>query len=119
MKRWVLTAFARTALIRAGVVGLFGVVATLLYLWQHMVMVDLGYRIETARQDLADLAHARAELQLEVASLSSLARVERIARDQLGMVSPKPMQLVRVITVPAPVGRTGEGPMMLAASQTR
>jgi cell division protein FtsL len=115
----------RGALLKAGVVCLTLVAATLLYLWQHVVMVDLGYRVERARARLADLQHREGELLVEAASLSSLDRIEHIARERLGMTVPAPDQLVRVILGPpkaAPADRfAGRAPvdpptpMMLAA----
>ncbi|MBI5137544.1 MAG: septum formation initiator family protein [Nitrospirae bacterium] len=117
----------RAALLRGTLMATLLVAATLLYLWQHMVMVDTGYRIENARKELARLSHQRAELLMEVASLSSLPRIERMAREQLGMVRPAQEQLVRVLSTPAvPVpgsapgsAPAAEGPLLLAASSTR
>jgi len=108
----------RAALIRMGLVGLVAVVATLLYLWQHFGMVEMGYRVEQARADLAILKHRRAELTVEVASLSSLDRIERLARERLGMAAPNPTQLVRVVTAPPKPGE-GRRPLMLAANAGR
>jgi cell division protein FtsL len=108
----------RAALVRMGLAGLVAVAATLLYLWQHFGMVEMGYRVEQARADLAVLKHRRAELTVEVASLSSLDRIERLARERLGMAAPTPNQLVRVVEGPAgpPAGRQ---PLMLAANAGR
>lgn len=105
----------RAALVRMGLVGLMTVAATLLYLWQHFGMVELGYRVEQARADLAVLKHRRAELMVEVASLSSLDRIERLARERLGMAAPVPSQLVRVVEAPAEERQ----PLMLAAGAGR
>jgi cell division protein FtsL len=112
----------RAAVARTGTVVLMIVAATLLYLWQHFGMVELGYRVEQARADLAVLKHQRAELLVEVASLSSLDRIERLARERLGMAAPAPAQLVRVIEV-SPEGPAGPGgggrSLMLAANAGR
>ncbi len=116
----------RGALLKVGVVCLTVVAATLLYLWQHVVMVDLGYRVERGRTELAALQHREGELLVEAASLSSLDRIERIARDRLGMTAPAPDQLVRVIEAPAdaasdryadaaPSADARQEPMLLAA----
>ncbi|MFQ5508514.1 MAG: cell division protein FtsL [Leptospirillia bacterium] len=100
----------RVALVRGGAVALLAIGATLAYLWQHMMMVDLGYRIEKTRTELSHLRHKRGELLLEVARLSSLDRVERIARERLGMTEPEPVQMVRVIDAPAAPTPTGTSP---------
>jgi len=120
-----LPAHLRGALLKATAVCLALVAATLLYLWQHVVMVDLGYRVERARATLADLQHREGELLVEAARLASLDRIERIARERLGMTAPAPDQLVRVIEEPAgaePADRLAgrapgdhPTPMMLAA----
>jgi len=108
----------RGALLKLGAVGLLTVAATLLYLWQHLAMVELGYRVEQSRADLAVLKHRRAELTVEVASLSSLDRIERLAREQLGMAAPASSQLVRVLEAPpAPAG--ARSPVLLAADTGR
>ncbi|MDH5525933.1 MAG: cell division protein FtsL [Nitrospirota bacterium] len=111
----------RTALFRALVVAVLVVGATFVYLWQHMVMVDLGYRVEKARTELAELQHRHSELQLESASLSELARIERIARDELGMVAPEPLQLVRVVFAAPPAEPSADRPqsMVLARADIR
>ncbi len=103
-----------------GVIGVsLAIATTLLYLSHHMAMVDLGYRIEQSRAELAALSHQRAELLVEVASLSSLARVEKMARTQLGMVRPKPTQLVRVLPPAHHLDDSPgtDGPLMLAAAR--
>jgi len=100
----------RAALLRSVVVCLLVVRATMLYLWQHMVMVDRGYRIERSRVELSRLSHQRAELLVEVARLSSLGRIEKMARTQLGMSFPQPQQLVRVITTVDSDGAKQQGP---------
>jgi cell division protein FtsL len=107
----------RATLVRGTAVCTLMVAATMLYLWQHMVMVDLGYHIERSRTELAKLSHQRVELLVEVASLSSLARIEHMARTQLDMVQPRPQQLVRVMPASsvAPKGNP-EGHLLLAAN---
>ena len=109
----------RHTLFKGIIMASLAVTTTLLYLSQHMAIVDLGYRIEQSRDTLAALSHQRAELLVEVASLSSLARVERMAREQLGMVRPKPTQLVRVVPSTRNADDTPEadGPLMLAAAR--
>jgi cell division protein FtsL len=60
-------------------------------------------RLETERVDAGARVH---QLEAEVAALSSLDRVERQARDRLGMVAPLSTTYVEV-GVPAP-----EGPLL-------
>jgi cell division protein FtsL len=79
--------------------GLLVLLAALLYVWQHTYVVHLGYEIERLREYQAGLVQENKELKLEIGQLRSLKRVEEIARTRLGMVTPKPGQ---VILVPQP-----------------
>jgi len=108
----------RAALLKGSAVFVLILVVSLSHLWQHVAMVDLGYRVETARKQLTELSHQRSELLLEVASLSALGRVERIATQRLGLTFPAPIQLVRGITSPFP-NDSDRKPLMLAANTVR
>jgi cell division protein FtsL len=109
----------RALLVRAGMACLLAVAVTLLYLAQHFHMVELGYRVEQGRADLAALKHRRAELMVEVATLSSLDRIERLARERLSMTAPAPAQLVRVLPPGADSEDDTPPAMMLAARARR
>lgn len=67
--------------------------AALLYVWQHIHVVRLGYEIERLREHQAALVQENKALKLEMGQLRSLKRVEEIARKRLGMVTPKPRQV--------------------------
>lgn len=71
-------------------------VAVLLYVWQHISVVRLGYAIERLRVQQAVLIQEDKMLKLERGQLRSLRRVEEVARRRLGMVTPKPGQVVLV-----------------------
>ena len=77
--------------------GLVMLVAVLLYVWVHIHVVGLGYEIERLRERHAALVQENKALRLEMGQLRSLRRVEELARTRLGMVTPKPGQVV-VIT---------------------
>lgn len=74
------------------------------YLWPQHRIVELGYQLEKLESRKAEVRRLHRMLSLEAASLSSLARIERIAITQLGMVFPQPGQ-VQVIRH-RPRGRT-------------
>ncbi len=76
--------------------GVLILVGTLLYVWQHLHVVRLGYEIEQLREQQAALVQENKALRLERGQLRSLRRVEEIARKRLGMVAPKPGQVVLV-----------------------
>jgi len=89
--RWESLAFLSPA-----VLGLLILAAALLYVWQHTSVVRLGYEIERLRERQAALVQENKGLRLELGQLRSLRRVEDIARNRLGMVAPKPGQVVLI-----------------------
>lgn len=68
----------------------------LLYVWQHIQVIRLGYRVERLNAELSALVQEEKELTVRIAQLKSLARIEEIARRRLGMVDPAPSQIVVV-----------------------
>ena len=64
------------------------------YGWQHYQWIQNGYRIEAEQKKQLQLAEMQRQLKLERASLRAPARVDAIARRDLGMVLPAPGQLV-------------------------
>lgn len=75
---------------------------------QYSSLVILNYRLSSARAELAAIQDASRSLELEVAQLSSIGRIDQIAREELGMVDPEIDQL-RVITASRTgVNRLGE-----------
>jgi cell division protein FtsL len=87
-----------------GVTCLFGafLVCLLFYGWQHYRWMQNGYRIEAALKQKAELDEAGRTLRLERASLRSDQRIDQIAEHDLGMVIPKPGQMV-IFTADAPM----------------
>ena len=78
------------------IVGLCLVIlaGALFHVWQHIHVVRQGYAIERLRQIQATLVQENKVLRLEAGQLRSLRRVEEIARTRLGMMTPKPGQVV-------------------------
>jgi len=60
----------------------------LAYVWQNVEWIQIGYRIEKLKTQRDRLVEARHRLELETASLESLARIERVSVDQLGLAPP-------------------------------
>ena len=71
-------------------------VGILLYLWPQMRLVDLGYRQGELRAQRVRGLQAQKELQVELATLRRLSRIEEIAVRRLGM---RPPQLSQVIYI--------------------
>jgi cell division protein FtsL len=66
----------------------------LLYLWPQMRIVELGYQQDGLRLQQAQALQRQKELQVELASLRRLDRIEQLAMQQLGMKPPKLSQVI-------------------------
>ena len=76
--------------------GLLVFLFVLLFAGQHFQCVRYGYQVEQLKTDRAALEEWNRQLRLEQASLADPERIDRLARTQLGMVSPSPQQVIRV-----------------------
>jgi cell division protein FtsL len=64
-----------------------------LYAWQHFQCVQLGYQMESLKAQQAQMTELNRQLTLEAAGLRSPARIDEIARRQLGLTAPAAGQL--------------------------
>jgi len=64
--------------------------------WINHRSVQTGYEITQLNQEQIRLMDLNAKLRLEFANLTALDRLERLARESLGLVAPRPDQ-VKVI----------------------
>ena len=90
---------------RSVVVGVLLVAVLLFSAWQHFELLQHGYRIEQMQQERAEEAEANRHLRLEIETLRSLSRIERIATDELNLVEPTSDEAIvirRVMPSPAP-----------------
>ena len=78
------------------------------YVWQRVMIVEVGYNIERLRKEKAEFSRRNAELLTEVASLSSLKRIEKIAAADLGMKRPENGSLIVVREIRLPQVMIGE-----------
>jgi cell division protein FtsL len=67
----------------------------LLFAWQHFQCVRYGYQIETFKAERAMLEEQNHQLRLEQAALADPERIDTLARTRLGMVLPKPQQVIQ------------------------
>lgn len=81
----------RTAIILALVVA-----AVLGIVWASLSVMHQGYSIEEHQARRVTLLRANKELEIEIGRLSALDRIERIAALELGMIVPRPNQLIQV-----------------------
>jgi cell division protein FtsL len=75
--------------------GLGGVVAVffLFYIFQHFRCIDLSFTLEDLKAQQVRAAALNSELKLEIANLRDPMRIDVIARRQLGLTQPLPMQV--------------------------
>ena len=72
--------------------------------WQHFELLRHGYRLEQMQQERASEEAINRHLRLEIETLRSPARIERLATSRLRMVAPAPDEAIvieRVIATPA------------------
>ncbi|MFP2928385.1 cell division protein FtsL [Pyxidicoccus sp. 3LG] len=60
-----------------------------LHVTGRVLVVDMGYRLSRAEAESRTLTRENDRLKLELATLKAPARLERVAREQLGMSMPK------------------------------
>jgi len=70
------------------------IVSALFFVWSRIQVIQLGYEISNALKDGRSLAEMNKRLTLEVATLKSYGRIEKIALEELKMSKPKPDQVV-------------------------
>jgi cell division protein FtsL len=73
---------------RSIAVGVAIVVLLLFSAWQHFELLRHGYRVEQMQKDRAQEAEINRHLRLEIETLRSPERIERLATERLQMVAP-------------------------------
>lgn len=66
----------------------------LLYLFQSLQYTKLSYQLQAQKLQLEHLRRENRLLDLERSNLASLNRIERIARDDLGMINPHQIEYI-------------------------
>ena len=61
--------------------------------WRGLAFINVGYQIRGLERKQSELLNMNRELEIERAMLSSPERVERVARERLGMMEPTPAQI--------------------------
>jgi len=73
---------------------LFFIGGSLFYVWSRIQVIRLGYEISNTMKEEKALTEANKRLRLEVATLKSYARIEKLAVEELRMAKPKPEQVI-------------------------
>ena len=63
-----------------------------LYINQNLAIMDLNSEVDQLQQELEVVQEKQQDLRLELTRETSLAKIERIARDELNMVQPENTQ---------------------------
>lgn len=66
------------------------------HLWIRLAVVNLSYEISTLNSQRSSLEDDNRRLRLELLTLKSPKRIERIARDELGLVYPSGKHILYV-----------------------
>lgn len=88
-QRWDLFPYLITVLALLTLLSLF-------HVWSRVKVVDLNLRITESNRLLKDLQQEKNMLRLEVASLKNPARIESLAKGELGMALPADQQVIIV-----------------------
>ncbi len=84
-------------------------ILSLVVVAQYSSLVVLNYQLSGARSELSTVRESSRIMEIEVARLSSVSRIENIAREELGMVEPSREQL-NIISAQHGVGRVSYQP---------
>jgi cell division protein FtsL len=90
---------------RSTLIGVFLVLVLLFSAWQHFELIRHGYRLEQMQRERANEEAINRHLRLEIETLRSPARIERMALGRLRMVAPAADDAIvieRVVQTPAP-----------------
>ena len=90
---------------RSTLIGAFLVLVLLFSAWQHFELLRHGYRLEEMQRERASEENINRHLRLEIETLRSPERIERMATGRLRMVAPSADDAIvveRVIQTPAP-----------------
>ncbi len=86
----------RNLIFVALVVALVFIGCSLFYVWSHHQIIALGYETSQFTREEQELLQANQKLRLELAALKSPGRIERMALQELGLVTPQREQLIIV-----------------------
>ena len=69
---------------------------SIFHVWSRVEVIDLNLRISEAARQLKEEQQENKRLKVEVASLKTPARIEALAKGELGMALPTDQQVVLV-----------------------
>ena len=66
----------------------------LVYVWSRIQVIQAGYEISSAMKAGRGVVEENKRVRVEIATLKSYVRIERIATEELGMSKPRPDQVI-------------------------
>ena len=80
------------------IIGFIAIVTavSVFHVWSRVRVMDLNLKVGELRRELKSQEQERGRLSLEVASLKMPARIEALAKGELGMSLPTEQQVVQV-----------------------
>lgn len=79
------------------IVSLLIIIGSILfYTLQRMEVLRISYEIDKLRNEKNELSNKNKFLSVEVASLKSLDRVERMSKDELGLITPDKFEIIEL-----------------------
>ncbi|TAM80636.1 MAG: hypothetical protein EPN47_15375 [Acidobacteria bacterium] len=78
------------------VLGSLAFLFIMLFAWQHFECVRYGYLLQQLKQEQAEKVERNHALKVQFASLSDPERIDTLARSALGLVPPKPSQVIQI-----------------------
>jgi len=79
----------------------------LLYVWQRVEFLGRSYELEALKKQKQELVEMNKQLTVERSFLVSPARVEKLARQRLGLREPPPEDVRRVVLIDGRVDEIG------------
>jgi cell division protein FtsL len=77
-----------------------GLCLVILFVWERVDIVRVGYQIERLKNDKVVLERERDELRIKFSALSAPDRIAKVASEKLGLELPQQGQVIMVRTRP-------------------
>ena len=85
---------ARKKSLRMMIMGVILLFSSFMFVWTRICVLDTGYKISEAIKIQGKYLQENRKLKIERASLASPSRIEKVAKNKLGMITPKNNQMV-------------------------
>ena len=74
--------------------GVILMLSCFMFVWTRICVLDTGYKISEAIKIQGKYLQENRKLKIERASLAAPSRIEKVAKNKLGMINPKNNQVV-------------------------